>query len=246
MERLTKLKCLNAAHLKLIAMVCMLLDHMWATVIPGNFWMTCVGRIAFPIFAFQVAEGYAHTRNFKRYLLRMLLFALISELPFNLMAGGWWIEPFHQNVMFTFCLALLLLRVIDKAMAKHWLLGWTAVIVGAAVGYVVGTLTCVDYGGCGILMVLAFWLFRKVPFGWLAQLAAMLYINFEMIGGMYLELSLFGRTVMFPDQGFAVLAMIPIWLYSGEKGTKSKAFQYAVYAFYPIHMLALGLIAMLR
>lgn len=245
MERLTKLKCLNAAQLKLIAMACMLLDHMWATVIPGNLWMTCVGRIAFPIFAFQVAEGYAHTRIFKRYLLRMLLFALISELPFNLLAGGWWIEPFHQNVMFTFCLALLLLRVIDKAMTKHWLLGLAAVIVGAAVGYVVGTLTCVDYGGCGILMVLAFWLFRKVPFGWLAQLAAMLYINFGMMGGMYLELSAFGRTVMFPDQGFAVLAMIPIWLYSGEKGTKSRVFQYAVYAFYPLHMLALGLIAML-
>ena len=62
---LNKFKCLNAAHLKIIAMVCMLLDHMWATLISGNLWMTCVGRIAFPIFAFQVAEGYAHTKNFK-------------------------------------------------------------------------------------------------------------------------------------------------------------------------------------
>lgn len=240
------LKCLNATHLKLIAMACMLLDHMWATVIPGNFWMTCVGRIAFPIFAFQVAEGYAHTKNFKRYLLRMFLFALVSELPFNLMAGGWWIEPFHQNVMFTFCLALLLLRVIDGAMKKHWALGLIAVLAGAAVGYAAGTLTCVDYGGCGILMVLVFWLFRGVPFGWLVQLAAMLYINFEMIGGMYFELSLLGRTVMFPDQGFAVLAMIPIWLYNGKQGRTGKGFRYAVYAFYPVHMLTLALIAMLR
>lgn len=246
MKTLKNLRCLNAAHLKMIAMVCMLLDHMWATVIGGNYWMTCVGRIAFPIFAFQVAQGYARTKNFKRYLLRMFLFALISELPFNLMSEGWWIGPFHQNVMFTFCLALLLLRVIDRALAKHWALGLIAVVAGAAVGYVVGTLTFVDYGGCGILMVLVFWLFRDVRFGWLIQLAAMLYINFEMLGGMYLGLSLFGQTVMFPDQGFAVLAMLPIGLYNGKKGVQSRAFQYAVYAFYPLHMLVLGLIVMLR
>lgn len=242
----TRFQCLNAAHLKLIAMVCMLLDHMWATVIPGNLWMTCVGRIAFPIFAFQVAEGYAHTKNFKRYLLRMFLFALVSEIPFNLMVGGWWYYPFQQNVMFTFCLSLLLLRVIDEARNRHWALGLLAVVVGALVGYCVGTLTFVDYYGYGILMVLVFWLFREVPFGWLIQLAAMIYINAEMIGGMYIELSLFGKSVMFPDQGFAVLAMLPIGLYNGRQGTRSKVFQYAAYAFYPVHMLVLSLIAMLR
>lgn len=242
----TRIQCLNATHLKLIAMVCMLLDHMWATVIPGNLWMTCVGRIAFPVFAFQVAEGYAHTKNFKRYLLRMFLFALVSEVPFNLMMGGRWYYPFQQNVMFTFCLSLLLLRIIDRARARHWALGLVAIVAGALVGYCVGTLTFVDYYGYGILMVLAFWLFREVPFGWFIQLAAMLYINLHMMGGMEIELSLFGASVMFPDQGFAVLAMIPIGLYNGRQGIWSRTFQYAVYAFYPVHMLILALIAMLR
>ena len=59
------IKIVNAAHLKILAMVCMLLDHLWATIVDGNLWMTCVGRIAFPLFAFLVAEGYAHTKNFK-------------------------------------------------------------------------------------------------------------------------------------------------------------------------------------
>lgn len=240
-----KLKVLNASHLKLIAMACMLLDHMWATVMDGNLWMTCVGRIAFPIFAFQVAEGYAHTKNFKKYLLRMFLFALIAEIPFNLMAGGWWFYPFGQNVMFTFCLALLLIRLIDKARAKHWALGLAAAAVGAFVGYWVGMFTFVDYYGYGILMVLVFWLFREMRLGWLVTLAAMIYINFEMIGGMHLEVFLFGRDFLFPQQGFAVLALIPIWLYNGEQGIKSKAFQYACYAFYPVHMLILALTAML-
>lgn len=240
-----KLKCLNATHLKIIAMVCMLLDHMWATVVDGNLWMTCVGRIAFPIFAFQVAEGYAHTKNFKKYLLRMFLFALISEIPYNLMAGGWWFSPFGQNVMFTFCLALLLIRLIDKARAKHWALGLVTVLAGGFVGYWVGMFTFVDYYGYGILMVLVFWLFRNVRFGWLITLAAMIYINFVMIGGLHLEFTLFGRDFLFAQQGFAVLALIPIWLYNGRQGLKNKAFQYACYTFYPVHMLILALIAML-
>lgn len=246
---LHKLKCLNAAQLKIIAMVCMLLDHIWGTLVSGNLWMTCVGRIAFPIFAFQVAEGYAHTKNFKKYLLRMFLFALAAEIPFNLMSGGWWIHPFGQNVMFTFCLALLMIRFIDKARSKHWVLSLAAVVVGAFAGYFVGMFTFVDYYGYGILMVLVFWLFRDLRFGWLIQLAAMIFINFEMIGGLHLEFTLFGmvgKRMMFPTQGFAVLAMIPIWLYNGKRGTNQKWFQYAVYAFYPVHMLILSLIAMLR
>ena len=69
---------LSGLDLKLLAMAFMLCDHMWATVIPGNDWLTCVGRLAFPIFAFQLAEGYAHTRDVKDYRRRVLLWAVIS------------------------------------------------------------------------------------------------------------------------------------------------------------------------
>ena len=79
---------INAMQLKILAMVFMLFDHMWATVIHGNDWMTCVGRLAFPIYAFLLVEGYFHTRNLKKYVLRLLLFAVISEIPFNLMIGS--------------------------------------------------------------------------------------------------------------------------------------------------------------
>ena len=245
METRKGLKCLNATHLKLIAMACMLLDHLWATLINGNLWMTCVGRIAFPIFAFQVAEGYTHTKNFKRYLLRMFLFALAAELPYNLMAGGWWFHPLGQNVMFTFCLALLLIRLIDKAWAKHRVWGIVATVAGTTLGYLVGFITFVDYYGYGILMVLVFWLFRNVKFGRFIQLAAMIYINCVMVGGLHLEFSLFGQLLSFPTQGFALLALIPIFLYNGQRGIQNKAFQYTVYAFYPVHMLILWLIAFL-
>lgn len=234
-------RCLTAAHLKLIAMVCMLIDHTWGILVSGQNWMNCVGRLAFPIFAFQVAEGYAHTKNFKKYLLRLLVFALVSEIPYNFMTGGWWINPLGQNVMFTFLLALLLIRVIDRARARHWALGLLAVAVGGILGYFVGTFTFVDYYGSGILMVLVFWLFREVKFGWLIQLAAMIYVNVEMLGGLGFEVG--GHFI--PNQAFAVLAMIPILLYNGQQGRGGRAFRWVCYAFYPVHVLILVLIALL-
>lgn len=237
-------RCLSGTVLKLIAMACMLLDHMWATVIPGGLWMTCVGRVAFPIFAFQIAEGYSHTKNFKKYLLRMFLFALISEIPYNLMMSGSVFDPLAQNVMFTFCEALLLIRLIDRAKTKHWALGLVTTLLAAFFGYWVGTLTFVDYHGYGILMVLMFWLFRGIPgfWGWLVSLAAMIYINIFMMRGQVLQ---WGQALSFPVQGFAVLAMLPIGLYNGRRGNGGKAMQYMGYAFYPVHILILSLIGLL-
>ena len=110
--------CLNSLTLKLLAMALMLCDHLWATVLPGVMWLTAVGRIAFPIFAFQVAEGFQRTHDRKKYLLRMLVFALISEIPFNYLYYSSPVFPFHQNVMFTFFIALLLMLGLEKLRGK--------------------------------------------------------------------------------------------------------------------------------
>ena len=106
-EKKTFSVAITSFGLHILAMVCMLCDHLWATVIPWKAdWMTCIGRLAFPIFAFMTVEGFFHTRNLKRYAARMLLFALLSELPFNLMMSGSLISPFHQNVLWSFLLCL--------------------------------------------------------------------------------------------------------------------------------------------
>ena len=103
---------------QILAMALMLCDHLWASVASDQAWLTHIGRIAFPIFAFQIAEGFARTHDRKRYLLRMLAFAAVSEIPFNLFYAGTAVYPFHQNVMFTFVLAILLLLGVEKFRAK--------------------------------------------------------------------------------------------------------------------------------
>lgn len=239
------IRCLNALDLKILAMVLMACDHAWATVAPGLTWLTTIGRIAFPIFAFQVAEGFFLTHDRKKYLKRMFLFALISELPFNLMAEGGVFAPMHQNVMFTFCLALLAMTVLEWAKKKGKPVFFLVLAVTVPVAYLVGFFTFVDYFGYGILMVLTFYLFRNVPFGWLGELLCLWYVNWVEIGGLVFNVEVLGRIWQIPEQGFALLALIPIWLYNGKQGPHSKKIQYACYAFYPAHMLALYLLSRL-
>lgn len=237
-----KWKGLSGFDLKLLAMLLMLCDHAWATIIPGNEWLTCIGRLAFPIFAFQIAEGWEHTSDRKTYRRRVLLWALVSEIPFNLMAAGGVIYPFHQNVMFTFWLAMLFLGLIDRAEQKGKAASCAAVAASMLLGYLLGFVLMVDYFGYGIVTVLVFYLARKVPHGRLVQLAGIGYLNLFAMKGLVYPIVLLGREWLFPQQGFALLALPLIWMYNGSPGTRSKAARRLGYAFYPVHMLILALL----
>ena len=235
----SRIRCLDSLTLKIIAMALMFCDHTWVTVAYEHEWLTVIGRIAFPIFAFQIVEGFFHTHSRGKYLLRMFIFALVSEIPFNFLVGGGPIYPFHQNVMFTFCISLLTMMVLERAKRRAWWVFLIAVIVAVPLTYVLGFFTFVDYFGYGILTVLVFYLFHGVKFGWIAETAALIYINWVMIGGRVFYVTLFGRAVEIPEQGFAVFALIPIMLYNGKPGSKNKVVQYVCYAFYPVHMIVL-------
>ena len=159
------------------------------------------------------------------------------------MVSGRIFFPVHQNVIWTFLISFGLMVWNEKARAAA---PWRRAIRFSATflaGLLVGLLTMVDYYGYGIAMVLIFYLFRGNSWGCrLGQLVGLFWINVEMMGGLVYEFELLGRLWVIHQQAFAVLALIPIWLYRGRQGHKSKAFQYFCYAFYPAHMLILSLI----
>lgn len=245
MEKIKKIKCIDALTLKILAMAFMLCDHMWATVLSNQSFLTDIGRLAFPVFAFQMAEAFYHTSNYKKLMQRLFIFALISEIPFNLMTGGSIIYPFHQNVMFTFLIALLFLKLMEKAKktGSIWKFSLT-VILCAVAGFVIGTLCMVDYFGFGVLTVFLFYLCRDFKFSWIGQIAGMYLINVIMLGGLVIPITIGNFSFEFPQQGFALLSLPLIWLYNGERGKHNKAIQIAYYAFYPVHMLILALLAL--
>ena len=234
----------TSMSLHIMAMLFMLCDHLWGTIVPGNDWLTCIGRLAHPIFAFMIVEGYFHTRSLKKYVGRLLVFAVLSEIPFNLALGGRLFYPIHQNVLWTFLISIGLIVLNEKAKKTGKLLGRIA--VGAAtvlLGYVVGVVTFVDFYHAGILTVLVFYFFRgRKWWNYLGQLVCLWYINVEMLGGFSYVFELFGKTQYLSRQGLALFALIPIWLYRGKQGYHNRILQYTYYAFYPVHLLLLGLL----
>lgn len=234
--------------LHIMAMLFMLLDHMWATVVNGNDWMTCIGRIAFPIFAFMIVEGYFHTHNLKKYVLRMLVFAVLSEIPFNLVMASTVFYPLHQNVLWTFLIGIFLIYVNEKAKAKGKLWLRAAAAAGTILlGFILGIVTFVDYNCAGVLTVLTFYFFRGRTWqNFLCQFVVLAYINIEMLSGFAYELNIFGGTVYFERQAFALLALIPIWLYRGKQGPYNKPLKYLYYSFYPVHLLILAMIVIIN
>ena len=234
---------LTSFHLHILAMALMLCDHMWVAIIPGNDWMTCIGRIAFPIFAFLCVEGFFKTKNLKKYLTRMVLFAAISEIPFNLVAGSRFFYPLHQNVLWTFTIGIVLMWINENAKDKKLPARIAVALITVFAGIILGTLTLCDYHYAGILTVLAFYFFRGRSLkNFILQFICLWYINTEILSGIYYEWEIFGTKIEVLRQSFSLLAIIPIWLYNGKHGLYGKGIKMLYYWFYPVHLFVLWLI----
>lgn len=245
---------LNSFHLHILAMGLMLCDHLWGTFLLPMDWLGYFGRLAFPIFAFMLVEGYFHSSDRKRYRRRMLLFGLISEIPFNLVMGSSLFYPLHQNVLFSFALGICMMNTMEKIRGKkHIALRFLLYFLTVMGFFLLGTVTFVDYYGYGILMIALFYCtyFSRDAAPWrrwlgmALQLLGMYWINCEMMKGLVLEFEVFGILLSFHKQGLALLALIPIWLYNGDHGPYNKTIRYLYYGFYPAHLLVLAVILQL-
>ena len=238
---------LSQETLKLIACMTMLVDHLAVIIVMGSLYSThhgmrleiyetmrLIGRIAFPIYCFLLAEGSAHTHNPVRYGLRLAICALLSELPYDLALWGR-ITWQHQNVMVTLFLGFCALEVMKRC--PNLPLKLLFALPFAALAEFAGG----DYGAKGIMLVVLFALTRRIPHRHLAQVLGIWFI-FSPNHAMFLNWT---RRFSITTQEWAVLAILPIALYDGRKVTKSKAVQWGFYLFYPAHLLLLYLIGRL-
>lgn len=233
-----KSKGLDGCQLRVLALGLMTLDHVGAVFFPQMLWMRAVGRLAFPIFAFQTVEGYHHTHDISRYALRLLVCGLLSEIPFDLMTQGVWVSPYHQNVMFTLLLGLLALPQVDRltqATTPDSVLRPIGILCLVCLA---GILGLTDYGLLGIFTVVCFHLFRDNKPGQLLSLGLIHVFGFTSQG-----IPLGETCLLFPIQGFALLSLGLIWQYHGEKGPGKSIFRWFCYLYYPLHMLLIWYVA---
>lgn len=242
---------MSALALKIIACICMLLDHI------GYFWnissLRVVGRIAFPIFVYLIYNGYRHTSSKGKYALRLAIFAVGTQIPFNLFVYG---QLFYNNgnVFFTLLAALLCLWSVD-AMLQHPVLRWFCLLPTLAVCalYVKGIIVS-DYDAIGVLMILVFYICDRPGALWKVLTVIGFYCAIYHTELLKALLSLI-RNTQLPElgawrqtQAYAGLALPFIFAYNGQKGTiggKSggKLLQYGFYLFYPLHMVLLYLLS---
>lgn len=232
---------LSSAGLHLLAMGLMLCDHLRAALFPSAEWLTCLGRLAFPIFSFLLAEGFARTRSRKNYLVRLLCWALLSEIPFDLMYAGIPFYPFHQNVLWTFVLSLILMMLTEKIRARFRPQAAILPIAGLTLlFFLLGYAGMTDYYGPGVLTPLVFYWFPGRRWqDFLGRLLGLSVLHAWLLGGYYYEIHLLGLELEFPQQALALLALAPICLYQGRRGFGGKGFRWFCYAFYPLHMALL-------
>lgn len=229
MEKAERFRFLDGTMLKIIAMVSMVFDHAGDMFFPGLEWPRMIGRLAMPLFSFCIAEGYIHTRDRKKYLLRMGLFALVSEAPFDLAFDGK-LGLSHQNIMLTYFLTIGALMLFDlvrgeknadtgKYSAGKTFLGTLIMLAAAAAAILIRA----DYTVFAVIGVFLFYVFKDKK-QYVRTGAGVAFLALTRTMGYYRATG---------------LSLIPLLLYNGKKG---KGLRWLFYAFYPGHLLLLYVI----
>jgi hypothetical protein len=207
---------IDSFTLKMIAIITMVIDHVGYIFFPEVSAFRIIGRIAFPIFCFLIVEGFQHTRNHLNYLIRLCIFALLSEIPFDLAIQGTIISWQQQNVFFTLALGLASLFCLEE-MNTHRRYMILLIFVWVAAFF----LHC-DYGLGGVLLIDIFYKTKKSPWVRLILVTLVMYLfygTFELYG---------------------LIALPLIMLYNGKRGGSAKML---FYWFYPVHLLVLYLVS---
>lgn len=239
-------KGFSGQAIRLAAICAMLCDHILVTIAPEHSWLTYIGRIAFPLFAFLVAEGFYHTTSRSAYFVRILLLAAISEIPFDLMRSGKLSDPETQNVLWTLALGLLTIIAVHyvKTRIDNVVATGAAAVAAATFTMYLADDLLTDYYGYGVLTVLLFYIMRDLRYEKLGQLFGLTLINVVWMNGAVVTWHINETALSLPLQSFALFSLFFIWKYNETRGPDNTILRYMSYAFYPVHMLILALMAL--
>jgi len=231
---------MTAFTLKIIAFVSMFIDHM-AVVFPDTFpfWFRGIGRLAWPIFAFLLAEGFMHTKSPEKFLIRLLAFAIISEIPYDLAMGNTINFAASTNIFYTLFLGGIAIRWYERM--KTWY-GWQTM---AALGALLPTalfaeFLTADFGGLGVLFIFAMYAIKpkRLRMAALSGFTLAQFIPLLMAYSLGIEIRL-EYLLMIP---FAIAAVPLVTMYSGNRGIHAK---WLFYWMYPAHLTVLAVIAVM-
>lgn len=230
---------MTSFSLKIVALITMFLDHISYPLFGGYSYLNLAGRIAFPIFAFQISEGVIHTKNIKKYMFRLGIFAIISQIPYQLFHFKF-INPndISLNVFFTLFLGLISICIYDYIKNvfsntknnKLHLDKIIGIILAFFVAYI-AELLHTDYGFWGVIVVFMFYFFKENKLAMIISFITLCIIKYGyrlIVYGFNIPTFLLGI--------FTASSIIFISLYKGKQGKKIK---YLLYFFYPIHLLLL-------
>ena len=243
MTALSPRRTFSGTALKTIACITMLVDHIGASCIeagiltPGldartlsqdtlsayplyrlDMVLRFTGRLAFPIFCFLLVEGFVHTRDVKKYVRRLFLFALISEVPFDLAFFRTSFALDHQNVYWTLALGVLAMAGLKHFEKPDGSASWKGLLCVAGCT-LAALVACTDYDGIGVLIICALYLTRGDR-------------KRQCIVG----------AVLFAWELTAPLAFVLVWFYNGQRGRCTPAMQKVFYWFYPVHLSVLAVV----
>ena len=224
--------------LKIIACFTMLLCHIPFVYPQYSVPLIYIGKISFPLYAFLISEGYVHTRNFSKYLTRLIVFGVISQIPAYLLFVGKSFNGLYLNIFFTLALGLLGIRIYDKIKSKY--ISIPLIILLA----VIAELLKFDYGAFGVLMIVCFYVFKRNKLNMvLSQMFLMFILYMKKMS--YYTFSLFNLQSILFQLLFSVITLAIILTYNGKKGKSSGKIKLMFYFFYPVHLIILDLLKFL-
>ena len=213
--------------LKIIAIICMISDHVGYSIFNKVTFFNYIGKISFPIFAFLISEGYLHTKNLKNYLIRLTIFAFLSQIPFMLFFSTFNINGLNLNIFFTLLLGLISITIYEKTDRS-----FIGIITFLLLAILAQIANC-DYGFFGVCLIFLFYTLKNNKLKMNISILLITVIRYSLLFFKSSNITYIYFGI------FSCISLIFINLYNNKKG---KNIKYFFYIFYPLHLLILYLL----